>query len=26
MDKSWLNGGYFANDVVAKLGEVTNGR
>ena len=26
MDKSWLNGGYFANDVIAKLGEVTNGR
>jgi hypothetical protein len=26
MDKSWLNGGYFASDVVAKLGEVTNGR
>tara|TARA_R100000908_G_scaffold64981_1_gene51018 strand:- start:6598 stop:7014 length:417 start_codon:yes stop_codon:yes gene_type:complete len=26
MDKSWLNGAYFANDVVTKLGEVTYGR
>ena len=26
MDKSWLNGGYFASDVVTKLGKVINGR
>lgn len=26
MDKPWLNGAYFANDVVTKLGEVTYGR